>query len=74
MCEGNKILELRLDDLVCPLALFRNGVVANVAFSINLERKGVSCSSLGDCSMICFPFEYHRRTFFLPISKGYWAT
>ena len=74
MCERNQILELGLNVLAITLTLKSYGVVADVAFGINLECKGVSCSSLEVCSMICFTFDYHQRTFFLPISRGYCAT
>jgi hypothetical protein len=35
--KGYKVFELRLDDFVGPLALMRNGIVADVTVTINLK-------------------------------------
>lgn len=35
--KWHEILELRLDDLPCSLTLLSNGIVANIAFAINLK-------------------------------------
>lgn len=44
--KGDKILELRLNELAGPLALEGDGVVANISFRIDLKSKCVTCSGL----------------------------
>lgn len=49
MVEGDEVFELGLDDLVGPLALLCNSVVANIAFAVNYESKRVAGGSLYRC-------------------------
>lgn len=48
MCEGDEVFELRLNDFVCPLALPCNGIVANIAFAVDLQRECVARGGLRD--------------------------
>lgn len=70
---------LRLDMLSLATTLLHDGIVADIAFSVDLEGEGASRRALRvNCQVskvaLCFTTELRPLTcFFLPISSGYCA-
>jgi hypothetical protein len=70
-------LEARLDPGSVGAAVQGNRVVAHSAILVHLEGQSGSCSILEDQLVILQAAicpALGRLTFFLPMSKGYWAT